>query len=118
MSEVTFEEYLEFLQRTKWYAHADQNDSGELVYHALGIAGEGGEFVDLVKKVARDHGYNTPLSELSATLIGRLHDELGDVLWYLTQAAYLLGLTIPELMELNRAKLEAREAEGGRQHVR
>ena len=116
--EASPEEYLEFISSTKWYAHADQNDTGELAYHALGLAGEGGEYVDLVKKVVRDLGYHTTLPMLSLELQARLRDELGDVLWYLTQSAHLLGMTIPELMRLNMDKLEAREAEGGRHHVR
>ena len=116
--EATSEEYAAFLEKAKWYAHADQNDTGELAYHALGIAGEGGEYVDLVKKVVRDLGYTTALYNLSDELLGKLRGELGDLLWYLTQAAKLLGMTIPELMRLNMDKLEAREADGGRQHVR
>ena len=120
MSEVSTAEYTEFLMRTKWYAHADQNDTGELAYHALGLAGEGGEFVDLVKKIVRDHGYNTDLDQLSGELWAKLQDELGDVLWYMTQLANLLGMNLNELMAMNMAKLEAREADGGagRQHVR
>lgn len=112
--------YLEFLLTTKWYAHADQCDTGELAYMSLGLAGEGGEFVDLVKKVCRDYGYGEPLGELSEELLDKLRDELGDVLWYMTQLAHLLGLSMEELRGLNHAKLAAREAHGGagRQHVR
>ena len=117
-TKTVYEEYVEFLDRNKWYAHADKNDTGELAYHALGLAGEGGEFVDLVKKVVRDHGYNKPLGQLSLTLDVRLRDELGDVFWYFTQLCTLLGVTHDELMRLNMAKLREREAEGGRQHVR
>lgn len=113
----TFEEYAAFLDKNKWYAHADRTDTGELAYHALGIAGEGGEYVDLVKKVVRDHGYDTPLHTLTGELRMRLRDELGDVLWYLTQSTKLLGLTIPELMRANMTKLIEREAKGERQHV-
>lgn len=118
--QATYIEYIDFLLNTKWYAHADHNDSGELSYMALGLAGEAGEFVDIVKKVARDHGYMHHLVDLSPELIEKMRDELGDVLWYLTQLANILGLTIPELMSLNMRKLRAREANGGkgRQHVK
>lgn len=120
MLRTNHHDYLDFLLSTKWYAHADQNDSGELVYMALGLAGEGGEFVDLVKKIARDHGYTLDLDMVSTPLLHELRDELGDVLWYLTQLAHLLGLDLEELMYINKAKLEAREAHGGagRQHVK
>lgn len=114
------EDYSKFLNETKWYAHADQEDSGELAYHCLGLAGEAGEFVDLAKKVVRDHGYTMALLELSDDLKHDLKHELGDVLWYLTQLAKLLDLTLDELMQLNMDKLKAREANdgAGRQHVR
>ncbi len=111
-------DYAAFLEGNKWYAHAGENDTGELAYHALGLAGEGGEYVDLVKKVVRDWGYAWPLTDASNELLAKLRSELGDLLWYLTQSATLLGLTIPELMRLNMDKLEAREAKGERQHVR
>jgi hypothetical protein len=116
---TTYEEYIDFLSKTKWYAHADQNDTGELAYHALGLAGEGGEFVDLVKKIVRDFGYDAHLGELAAPLRLRLIDELGDVRWYFTQLQTLLGITDDQLMQVNMNKLKAREANDGegRQHV-
>jgi NTP pyrophosphatase (non-canonical NTP hydrolase) len=115
-----YEEYIEFLRTTKWYAHADHKDSGELAYMSLGLAGEGGEFVDLVKKICRDHGYNMPMSDLSPDLWTDMQHELGDVLWYLTQLCDMLGLTLDGLMTKNMEKLKAREANdgAGRQHVR
>lgn len=116
-AKTVYEEYIEFLEQNKWYAHADKNDTGELAYHALGLAGEGGEFVDLVKKVVRDLGYDENLGALPASLKDRLKDELGDVFWYFTQLCTILGVTHDELMRINMAKLEKREAEGGRQHV-
>lgn len=119
---TVYEEYIEFLEQNKWYAHANQNDTGELAYHALGLAGESGEFVDLVKKVVRDHGYDTymgtDMGELSSLLVQKLRGELGDVFWYFTQLCTMLGMTHDDLMRLNMDKLKKREAEGGRQHVR
>lgn len=113
----TYCEYIKFLERNKWYAHANQNDTGELAYHALGLAGEGGEFVDLVKKVVRDLGYDASLGVLSGPLQERLRDELGDVFWYFTQLCTVLGVTHDQLIRINMLKLIKREAEGGRQHV-
>ncbi len=120
MSQDTMEaeEYTAFLRTTKWYAHADEYNTGELAYHAMGLAGEGGEFVDLVKKIVRTSGYQHSLTDLTPDTVHRLRDELGDILWYLCQAADLLGLTIAELAFLNAEKLRAREEAGGRQHVR
>ncbi len=114
----TVDEYAAFLEKAKWYANADQNNSGELSYHALGIAGEGGEYTDWVKKIVRDWGYDHPLGDISGEVMAHLREELGDLLWYVTQSAKLLGLTVPELMRLNMDKLIEREAKGERQHVR
>lgn len=114
-----YEEYIEFLRTTKWYAHAGQNDSGELAYLSLGLAGEAGEFVDLTKKICRDHGYGHDWNEFSEELIEKMSHELGDVLWYLTQLADWLGLTLNDVMRLNMDKLQKREDNdgAGRQHV-
>ena len=117
-AKTTYAEYVEFLAQSKWYAHADNNDTGELAYHALGLAGEGGEFVDLVKKVVRDSGYDYPMGLLTDDLRMRLMDELSDVCWYFTQLCTMLGITHDQLMKLNMAKLKAREANKERQHVR
>jgi len=117
-AKTTYAEYVEFLANNKWYTHADNNDTGELAYHALGLAGEGGEFVDLVKKVVRDSGYEYPMGLLTDDLRMRLMGELGDVFWYFTQLCTMLGVTHDQLMSLNMAKLKEREAKGGRQHVR
>jgi NTP pyrophosphatase (non-canonical NTP hydrolase) len=119
MSATKQEEYLDFLRTTKWYKHANMNDSGELAYLSLGLAGESGEFTDLTKKICRDYGYSTHIADISPAIRGRLRDELGDVLWYLTQLCDYLGVSLDELMDINMNKLKAREANDGegRQHV-
>jgi NTP pyrophosphatase (non-canonical NTP hydrolase) len=70
---------------------------------ALGLAGESGEVVDLLKKwLMHDH----PLDQ------DRLKDELGDVLWYFTLMLHLLDCDIDEIMQRNVAKLQARYPNG------
>lgn len=74
---------------------------------AMGLAGETGEVIDLLKKVIF-HG--KPLTdELRAKLIL----ELGDVLWYYALACKLLGVPLETIMERNIAKLEARDGVNG-----
>lgn len=76
-------------------------------YHLLngvmGMCGEAGECVDMVKKnfmqghdLDRDH----------------IAKELGDVLWYIAETATALGLTLDNIMQLNVDKLKARYPEG------
>lgn len=67
-----------------------------------GLAGEAGEFVDLVKKV---HGHGHELTEELRQKAGK---ELGDVLWYLNALADSLGFTLSEVASMNIAKLDLR----------
>lgn len=73
----------------------------------LGLAGEAGETVELVKKWAF---HDRPLDR------AKLTKELGDVLWYLTALARTQGITLEEVAAENVAKLEARYPTGTYSH--
>lgn len=73
----------------------------------LGLAGEAGETVELVKKWAF---HDRPLDR------AKLTKELGDVLWYLTALARTQGITLEEVASENVAKLEARYPTGAYSH--
>jgi NTP pyrophosphatase (non-canonical NTP hydrolase) len=66
---------------------------------AMGLAGEGGEVCDYLKKVLL-HG--KPLDR--ETLV----EELGDVLWYIQLGCNVFGLTVDEIIEYNIEKLTSR----------
>lgn len=66
---------------------------------ALGLAGEVGECVEIVKKAIF---HDTPFDP------ERLKLELGDVLWYLTALCHVSQMTLGDVMEANVAKLRAR----------
>jgi len=70
-----------------------------LLCRALGIAGEAGEVVDLVKK----HVYHGHPEDR-----GQLAEELGDVLWYVAVLAASQGLSLRQVALLNLEKLEKR----------
>jgi len=70
---------------------------------ALGLGGEAGEVIELVKK-HRYHG--KPLDR--EALVG----ELGDVLWYLAETASAAGLSLWGIAEENLSKLRARYPDG------
>lgn len=79
-------------------------DPGELTLAncALGVAGEAGEFADLIKKtLAQGH----TLDKNKAML------ELGDVLWHLTIAAERLGYNLNDVAHANINKLQSRYPE-------
>lgn len=72
-------------------------------YTVLGLCGEAGEVANRLKKVYRDNN-----GVLNKEASKDLAYELGDVLWYLSQSASQLGLTLEQIAELNIAKLYKR----------
>lgn len=74
-----------------------------LLISALGLAGEAGEVVDALKKSL---GHRQPLD------VAHLREELGDVLWYLSDIATALGLDLGDIAAANIAKLRRRYPEG------
>jgi NTP pyrophosphatase (non-canonical NTP hydrolase) len=101
MSErLNLQRYQELAGRT---AGAGGEGQKRLMVSALGLAGEAGEFANLVKKMTA-HGH--PLDT------GALEDELGDVLWYLAEAASACGLNLEAIGRQNIAKLQQRYPNG------
>lgn len=78
-----------------------------LLYTALGLAGEAGEFCNKTKKVLRDKG-----GVLDGPTRLALTEELGDVAWYLAQCATELGFALDDILDANLDKL-AKRAERG-----
>lgn len=75
---------------------------GYLLYPAMGMAGEVGEFINKVKKIYRD---NT-IDEVG------LGQELGDILWYLAECATQLGFDLDDIAQGNLNKLAKRKEAG------
>ena len=74
-----------------------------LINSVMGLCGESGEAIDLVKKwLAQGH-------ELDKA---RLAKELGDVAWYLAEAATALDMDLSDILQQNLDKLAARYPEG------
>lgn len=96
---MSFDEYRKAANRTRKPSESFPNT----INAALGLAGEVGEAVELVKK-AYFHG-----KELNRE---KLRDELGDVLFYLDWLASLQGLTLQDVADANIAKLRARYPDG------
>ena len=97
---LSMEEYQRMAART---AGAGGNGERRLIISALGLAGEAGEFANLVKKLTA-HGH-----EISAEILA---DELGDVLWYVAEAATACGLSLGEIGRQNVEKLRRRYPQG------
>jgi NTP pyrophosphatase (non-canonical NTP hydrolase) len=85
-----------------------------LVYCSLGL-GEAGEVQGKVKKLIRD--LRLPMSadlahELTTYQLEDLLSELGDILWYISNAAEELGSNLNMVAHLNLDKLADRAARG------
>ena len=79
----------------------------KLSYLALGINGEAGEVAEKIKKVIRDHK-----GELSDEKKEQIIFEIGDVLWYLSQLARVLGYSFEDVAKKNIEKLYSRLERG------
>lgn len=88
-------------ERRVWASTVSEHQTP--VYAALGLAGEAGEYVDHVKKT---FFHARPLD--GALVL----EELSDVLWYLTLAARLEGLSLRDLMARSLRKLDERYPQG------
>jgi NTP pyrophosphatase (non-canonical NTP hydrolase) len=78
-----------------------------LEYLALGLCSEAGEVAGKLKKVIRD--YDSRLTEEKRF---ELASELGDVLWYVSQLALEINVTLDNVAHENLAKLADRKERG------
>lgn len=96
---MDFKEYQEKSRKTALYPNKDNN----FIYPTLGLAGEAGEVSEKIKKVIRDKG--GVIDDETRELIKK---ELGDVLWYVSQLATELELSLDDVAEHNIEKLYSR----------
>ena len=77
-------------------------DVPRIITAAMGLAGEVGEFNDIVKKIFfQGKPYNKENKE-------KLENELGDIMWYWAQGCMALKLDPYKVLENNIKKLESR----------
>jgi len=78
-----------------------------LIYPTIGLSGEVGEYCNKVKKVLRDtNGMITP--EVRQQLL----DELGDILWYVSENVSALDAMLDDVALANIRKLKSRAERG------
>ena len=94
-NKMTFNEYQKFVASIKRYPK-----EYTMLYPTLGLCGEAGEVAEKVKKHIRD-GAKENFKE-------NITKELGDVLWYLSALAGDLDITLQDIADTNKAKLEER----------
>src|SRR5262249_36807696 len=78
-----------------------QSQEDAILVSVLGIAGESGDLATLFKKRLRDGDSFTVYPEQCA-------EELGDILWYVSNVSTKLGFTLEEIAKRNLAKTKSR----------
>jgi len=97
---MTLNEYQELALRT---SRKDLENEDHLMNGCLGLAGEAGECADLLKKSIFQDGRD---------IKEKMIDELGDVLWYVSETATALGIWMDDIALHNIEKLKKRYPEG------
>jgi NTP pyrophosphatase (non-canonical NTP hydrolase) len=98
---MNFNEYQEMAKSTAIYDKKHQ-----ILYPALGLAGEAGEVANKVKKLIRD-GY-----EENKDYRQTVAAEIGDVLWYCAVLASDIGYELSDIAFNNTVKLQDRMNRG------
>lgn len=97
---MEIKEYQELAMTT---LNPELNKKEVLVNSVMGLCGEAGEAIDIVKKwMAQGH-------ELDKEHLAK---ELGDIAWYLAEAATALDISLEEICQANIDKLKKRYPEG------
>ena len=98
--QMTINEYQKAAYRT---ANQSLTDSQQLQNGLMGLNGESGECIDILKKhLFQGH-------DLDKYHIAK---ELGDVAWYLAVSAQALGFDLETILQMNVEKLKARYPHG------
>ena len=95
---MTLNEYQKSAKRTVMYP-----SQYGFEYTAVSMAGEVGEYCNKVKKIMRGDGHISNEA---------LAHELGDILWYVSQAARECGYELEEIAQMNLDKLADRYKAG------
>jgi len=96
---MNFKEYQKQSRKTAAYPNVGSN----YIYPTIGLAGESGEVSEKIKKVIRDQE-----GAIDENARKEIEKELGDVLWYVSQLASELGISLDDVAEKNIEKLYSR----------
>jgi len=99
-------EYQDQANRTDQRPATEDEDEMALVFPLMGIASEVGSLVTQYKKHVRDGEAHRMFSQ-------RIKEELGDVLWYVSNLAHKLELPLEDVARLNLERIAERWPSGG-----
>lgn len=97
---MTINEYQKYAMVT---ANKALDEKQMLINGVMGLCGEAGESIDIVKKHLF-HGHELKREKLL--------EELGDVAWYLAETCTALGVELESVLGANVEKLKKRYPEG------
>ena len=93
----------DYQRQAMTFLNPEMNRKDVLINGVMGLCGESGETIDIVKKhLYQGHELNKE----------KLAQELGDIAWYLAETAYALGLPLETIFRGNLEKLKKRYPEG------
>ncbi len=95
---------MNYYQSQAHYTAVYPDIGNNVVYPTLGLTGEAGEVAEKVKKLIRDHN-----GQLTPEYAADIKKELGDCLWYLSQVANEIGVTLEDVAQTNLEKLALRQ---------
>ena len=101
---VTSDASTDFLALSDRLVELDEKGANieRLLTAGVGINAEGGEFLEIIKKmIFQGKPFNADNKE-------HMIIELGDLMWYVTQACMALEVSLDEVVERNVTKLEKR----------
>ena len=93
---MDFETYQKLSRKTAKYPRIGK----KFVYPLLGLVGETGEVFEKFKKLFRDKK-----GKINKVFLNDIEYELGDILWYLSNLASDLGLSLEEIARKNIEKI-------------
>lgn len=94
---MQIKEYQFKIQRTR------NKTDYEIANYSMGLAGETGELVDMIKK-STFHGHELNMDNVVK--------EMGDIAWYLCNLANILNIDMELVLDKNIEKLEKRYSKG------
>lgn len=93
----------EYQKKAMEFLNPQLNEKDILINGVMGLCGESGEVIDIVKKhLAQGHELNKD----------KIIEELGDVFWYIAEVAYVLNVKLEDVFTLNIEKLSKRYKNG------
>ena len=98
---MKFEDYIK-IRKEMFDSQPRNKETFDLLWASNSLAGEVGEFANIVKKIFRDHHGD------KEAMWTELKDELGDIMWYWLFVCDILNIKPEEILDFNIDKLRDR----------